>query len=188
MRCFVAIELSDGIRKQLAALQRRHTRLDRDVKWVRPDQIHLTLKFLGEVPDADVPALCDALKAVAADHEPIEFGVKSTGCFPPGGGARVFWVGVDEPAGALVGLQQACETAYEQFGFAPEGRDFTPHLTLARVKNPKAGGNVRDAAKAEAQFDAGRQTATELILFQSILSPQGPTYIPVARALLGKSR
>lgn len=185
MRCFIAIELTDDIKKQLLALQRRHAALDRALRWTTPEQMHLTLKFLGEVPDADLSTTCEAITAVAAKYSPITFSVREVGCFPPGGAVRIFWVGIEEPTGTLGRLRNACEDAFAGLGFARERRSYTPHLTLARVKDPEGSLQIREATRKEAGFDAGRQRAEEIILFQSILSPQGSKYIPLARAPLG---
>lgn len=185
MRCFVAIELSDEIRRQLGAIQRKHASLGRAVRWVKPEQIHLTLKFLGEIPEADVPGACEIVRAVAAGHAPVEFSVGGAGCFPPGGSARVLWVGLDEPTGALGRLRDAFEEAFEALGVARERRAFSPHLTLARVNDSRASAAVRDIARGEAGFSAGRQRAGEVVLFQSILAQSGATYVPLARAPLG---
>jgi 2'-5' RNA ligase len=185
MRCFVAIELADEIKKELLALQGRNAALDRAVRWVSPEQMHLTLKFLGEVPDANLPAVCEAMASVASKYSPITFAVRGVGCFPPGGAVRIFWVGVEEPTGTLGRLRNACEDAFASLGFAPERRSYTPHLTLGRVKDPESSLQIREAARREGGFDAGRQRAEQIMLFQSILSPQGSTYVPLARAQLG---
>jgi 2'-5' RNA ligase len=185
MRCFVAVELSDEIRRQLGALQRRHAALDRAVRWTPPEQIHLTLKFLGDVPDSLLPQVCAAMESAAESQSPVEFEVKGAGCFPPGGAPRVFWAGVEEPSGALARLRDACEAAFVPLGYPRENRAFSPHLTLARVKDFRAGRSIRDAAAREAGFRAGRQRAGEIILFESVLAPAGATYRPLARAPLG---
>lgn len=185
MRCFIAIELADEIKKQLVALERRNAPLDGSVRWMPSEQMHLTLKFLGEVPDANLPATCEAMTAVAAKYSPVNFSVRGAGCFPPGGAVRIFWVGIEEPTGTLGRLRNACEDAFASLGFARERRSYNPHLTLARVKDPTNSLQIREAARKEANFDAGRQRADEIVLFQSILSPQGSTYVPLARASLG---
>jgi 2'-5' RNA ligase len=168
-------------------MQSRHAALDRAVRWTRPEQIHLTLKFLGEVPDPDVPAVCDAMVAVAGRFGPVEFAVRKAGCFPPGGSARIFWAGLDEPTGRLARLRDACEDAFTDMGYPREDRAFKPHLTVGRVKDPRSSRQVRNTAAAEAAFDAGRQTADEIVLFQSILAPQGATYVALSRASLAGS-
>ncbi len=186
MRCFIAVELSESIRRAIGALQQRHAGVGTGVRWVHPEQIHLTLKFLGEAPEGDVAAIAAAIGEVAAKASPFAFGVRSAGCFPPHGSAKVFWVGVDEPTGALARLAAGIDGACAGLGYAPEQRAYTPHLTVARVKDFRAGHGVRDACRAEAGFDAGTQAVREVVLFQSILGGDRPKYVPMARVPLGK--
>ncbi len=185
MRCFIAVELSEEIRRKLVELQRRCAPLDKTIRWVAPEQMHLTLKFLGEVPDGRITAVAEAMTAVAVKQSPITFAVRGVGCFPPGGAARIFWVGVEEPTGTLARLQASCEETFARLGFARERRSYTPHLTVGRVKDASYSLQIRETARKEANFDAGRQRAGEIVLFQSILSAEGSTYVPLARALLG---
>lgn len=185
MRCFLAIELSAEIHRRLAGLQERLGSLGRAVRWTRTDQIHLTLKFLGEVADDRVPSVCDAAAAVADRYEPFELEVGETGCFPAAGAARIVWVGVVNPPPALIDCQQACEKAYAKLGFKPENRKYIPHLTIGRVRDPRASREIRAAVEAEASFSAGSLLARELVMFQSVLSPKGPTYTVISRAPLG---
>ena len=187
MRCFVAIELPQEVRDGLAGLQERLSSVGRAVRWTRTDQIHLTLKFLGELPDDKVPALCEAAGGVARRFAPFEFEVGGTGCFPPGGAARIVWAGVLDPPQALIDCQEACEQAYGALGFKRENRRFHPHLTVGRVRDPRASREIRAAVESEGQFSAGGFVADELVLFQSILSPTGPTYVVISRAPLSGS-
>ena len=187
MRCFLAIELSADVREQLGQLQKRLRALDRAVRWTRPDQIHLTLKFLGDVPDADVSSMCDAAAEVARRFPPFELRISGTGCFPPGGPARIVWVGIDGPPQPLVECHRACEETYARLGFEPEGRAYTPHLTVGRVRDGHAPGEIRAAVQAEAQFSLGSVAVAELVMFQSVLGPTGPTHTAIRRAPLGVS-
>lgn len=188
MRCFVAVEVSDQIKAQLACIQSRYRDLDRAVRWVDPAQIHLTLKFLGEVPETDLPAVSESLNGVARRFAPFEFTVRGTGCFPPRGAARVVWVGVEESSGALGQLREACESAFAGLGFAREGREFRPHLTLGRIREVRRSAEIHAAVRAEAAFCAGTERADSIVLFQSILSAAGARYQPLRRALLGGSQ
>ena len=187
MRCFVAIELPKEVRDGLAGLQERLHSLGRAVRWTRVEQIHLTLKFLGEVPDEKVPAVCDAATAVAARYGPLDLEVAGTGCFPPSGPARIVWAGIANPPPALIDCQQACEQAYAELGFKPEKRKYHPHLTVGRVRDTRDTRDIRAAVEGEAAFSAGGFVAQELVLFQSILRPTGATYIVIARAPLSGS-
>ena len=184
MRTFVAFELSSQIRDQLGQLQRRLGRFDQAVRWVRPESIHLTIKFLGEVPDDRLAALSAAVDEVAAGSESFELAVGGTGCFPPRGAARVLWAGLEEPTGRLAHCHQSCEQVMERLGFEPERRRFSPHLTLGRVRQGAGGGGLREAVSKLAGFDGVRQTVGELILFESQLRPDGAVYTALHRAKL----
>jgi RNA 2',3'-cyclic 3'-phosphodiesterase len=181
MRCFVAIELPTGIRDRLGDLQGRMQSLGRGIRWARPESIHLTLKFLGEVPDGQVAEVCTIARRVAERCPASELEVAGVGCFPPRGAARVVWVGVLQPPPALLECQRECEAAYAEIGFAPEGRAFSPHLTLGRVNDPAAGYRIRGELGEFESYAAGRFVADELTVFQSELRPSGSVYTPVAR-------
>lgn len=185
MRCFLAIELPQEIRDRLAAVQKRLGSLDRDVRWTRVDNIHLTIKFLGEVADADVPRVCQIAAAIARQYSPFELEIRGTGCFPPRGPARIVWAGLAGLPPPLVECHKAIEEAYADIGFKPEDRPFHPHLTIGRVRDQRGSHRVRPGLEPEIDFRAGRFTVKELVLFQSILDRAGPAYIPLARAPLG---
>ncbi len=185
MRCFLAIELPADVRDRLAELQERLSSLGRAVRWMRSDQIHLTLKFLGEVPDEKVPSVCQAAATVAGEYGPFELELRGTGCFPPGGQARIVWAGIIDPPQTLIDCQRACEQACAELGFKKENRKYVPHLTVGRVRDSRASREIRAAVECESQFSAGPFVAGELVLFQSILRPSGPTYHVVSRAGLG---
>lgn len=181
MRCFLAIELPDGIRESLASLQDRLRPVARGVRWSRPDQIHLTVKFLGEVPDVRLPAVCRAAEAVAAAGPQFHIRIGGTGCFPVRGPARIVWAGLVDPPKALFDCQRACEKAFASLGYPPEGRAFHPHLTLGRVNTSFPCEGIRAAVAAESGCSIGSFTATELTVFQSVLSASGPAYTAMGR-------
>ncbi len=185
MRCFIAIELPQAVHDRIGRLQEQLRSRIRGVGWSRTEQIHLTLKFLGEVPDTHLPRVIDAASAVAGRFAPMDLTVAGTGCFPPHGAARVLWVGVAPPPPELTGCAEACEQAMAALGFPPENRPYHPHLTLGRVKGFDAGRQARAAIEQVAHFNAGAFTATELVLFQSVLQRTGPIYTPMARLPLG---
>ncbi len=187
MRCFVAIELPEQVKRSLARLQEEFAHLGRAVRWVRPEAMHLTLKFLGEVPDNRLTAICQAVTNAASVCEPFEFAVRSAGCFPPRGGVRVVWAGVDEPTGLLADCQQRCEEAFAELGFDKESRPYVPHLTLGRVKDVRRTGNLREGVADRADFEAGIVSVEQLVLFESRLSPQGAQYTPLHHATLSPS-
>jgi len=150
------------------------------VRWVDPESMHLTVKFLGEVPDRRIPELCTALSRIAGRCEPFDLRVRSTGCFPPHGGVRVVWVGLEETTGRLAACQRLCEDTFAEMGFAREDRDFVPHLTLGRVKDPRQASGLRQVVASHAAFEAGTVSVNRIVLFESRLSPQGAHYVPVS--------
>jgi 2'-5' RNA ligase len=187
LRTFIAVELTPPILDELADLQ---ARMVEDVpaglvRWVRPAGIHLTLKFLGEVPVGQVDAIAAAMREACAPHGPFRLSIQGLGCFPNARRPRVVWVGVDEPTGVLIALQRDVERALRPLGFRPEGRQFSPHLTLARVK-----GRDRDAVEAlgeyvgRARVRVGEMAVAAVHLMRSELLPGGAVYTALAVAPL----
>ena len=186
MRCFVAIELPETVHERLAQLQDQLRPQMHGIGWTRPEQIHLTIKFLGEVPDTHVPKAIEAATAVIDQYGPFDLTVAGAGCFPPNGPARVLWVGIPSPPPQLIACQQALEQAMADLGIPPENRPYHPHLTLGRVKDFHAGREAQAAIEKVADFDAGGFTATELLMFQSVLQRTGPIHTVIARMPLGE--
>jgi len=189
IRSFIAIELDDVIATQLDKLCQRfrnHFALDdKSIKWVRPDQIHLTLKFLGDVEDKLIPSICEAISRTASEFEPFEFQIDSCGCFPPHGSARVLWAGLTEKHQLLHTLHQSLDTHLQALGFAGDSRLFTAHLTLARIKNSKTGRLTQNVLKDIGPVSLPSQWVNQLTLFHSQLSRQGPQHTPMHHAPLG---
>ncbi len=180
MRLFVAIELDKRVKDELVAAQTRLREFDRTVRWPRPEQMHLTLKFLGEVPDDQVQAVCTAAQAVAAQVEPFEVYLASCGCFPPRGRVRIVHTGlVDRSQHNLQQCRDLCEREFAELGFAREHRPFTAHLTIGRVREDRTDGRLR-AAVEHLSCEAVSQSVKALCVVQSILSPAGARYANVA--------
>ena len=186
MRLFIAIELSDEVKAALRASQRMLSAFDRTVRWVTDEQMHLTLKFLGEVADDAVEEVNVAAELVVEASLPFEMVIAGCGCFPPGGRVRVVWVGVDEPGGALAACGARCEARYTEIGFDRERRPFSPHLTLGRVREDKTAGKLREAVD-RVGIGPLRQNVAGLCVVQSRLTPQGARYAMVSRHRFGGS-
>jgi 2'-5' RNA ligase len=185
MRLFVAIQLEKPVKDLILGTQQRLRQFDRVVRWVRPEQMHLTLAFLGDVDDGRVPSVCEAVEAAGKASRAFDLAVVGSGCFPPRGRVRVVWVGVDEPSGALQSCQEACATGLEAVGFPRESRPFSPHLTLGRVKDDNTGGDLRRQVE---RLDVARvtQSVGEIHVVQSELLRSGARYTTVGRfPLLG---
>ena len=185
MRLFVAIELSDAVRAAVADLQVRLTAAGSgaELRWAEPANLHLTVKFLGDLPDALLPEVEAACAEVAAGSPFFDFAVRGAGAFPKRGGPlKTLWAGLDRSgAEAWTTLVRRAEPLFLPFGVAREG-GLAPHVTLCRVKSatPEQDETLRAALAAEAQTDCGAQTATRLALIQSTLDPRGAVYTPLS--------
>ena len=184
-RTFLAVPLSEQVVAQLADAQEALSAAGAQVRWVARENLHLTLKFLGNVEDADTDEVCRLAGEVAAAVEPFEFVVTGLEAVPPRGALRMIWANITEPTGRLAELQRSAEDAYERMGFEKETRPYRPHLTLGRVKSGRNVAELRTAAARFAETDFGATPAGELIVFESRLTPSGPIYSPLTKAAIG---
>jgi 2'-5' RNA ligase len=179
MRAFIAIDLPESLRAVLAETQHVFRSVCPDARWTRPEGIHLTLKFLGEISDAQTKQVVEALGQIGK-FEPFPIEVKGLGFFPQAQRPRVFWAGIQAPQ-ALAELAGRIEGHMEKIGFAREDRSFTPHLTLARFQVPRPQPELEAAVATPAGASLGKFEASEFFLFESKLSPQGAQYRKVMR-------
>jgi len=180
----VAIELKDEVRDALQEVQKALGRAADAVRWVRPEQLHLTVKFLGEVPDDEVPRVAEAVARSAARSRPFEMQLTECGCFPPRGPVRIVWVGTHDGSGALLECVNAVEEELDGIGFPKDSRPFSAHLTIGRAKDGRSSEGVRLAVES-GKVRPVRQSVSELTLMSSVLSAKGPSYSVVARSKLG---
>jgi len=189
VRSFVAIHLPDEVKAELASLEdklkaRRHP----FVKWVDPESMHLTLRFLGDVTLDSVPQIVEAISRVAPTHAPFKLQVSGTGAFPGWQRTQVVWVGVGGDLDKLNALQKGLEFALSPLGYPPESRSFSAHLTLGRLRDRVTPDDRRRFAdfaqkvefKASLSFDV-----SAVRLMKSQLTPTGPIYSELAAAKLG---
>jgi len=184
MRTFIAIDLDGAIKKELAALVEELRPLGKNIRWVKPAGMHLTLKFLGEISDQQARDVCASAKEIAGRHQAFHLALKSTGVFPPGRrDPRVLWVGAENNPG-LIGLQADVDRGLERLGWEREKREYHPHLTLGRVKFPSR----MDAFLAEFEKNRdrafGEMRVLRVTFFQSILKPSGAEYSILAEFAL----
>ena len=156
------------------------------VRWPDPANLHLTLKFLGEVPDGDVPGVCQAARRATARSAPFSFTLRGLGCFPPKGPARIVWAGVEPQGDGLLECQKAVEDEMAGVGFRREGRAYSPHLTIGRVRQGHDTRELR-AALETLELQGSLQSPLELVLFESKLTPRGAIYNAVVRCRLGQT-
>jgi len=180
VRSFVAVDLPPDLRLRLGELvQSLESRSPRgSVRWVKPQGIHLTLKFLGDVAPAGLPPIHDLLAAAAGRLSTFRLSIAGLGCFPNPRRTRVVWVGVEDPTGGLRILQADIEGGLERLGYPREERPFSPHLTLGRVRQ-EAAGSAPAVGEAVASFPApslGEIWVRSVCLFRSELRPGGALY------------
>lgn len=191
IRTFVAVELSPSVTGRAGELIDRLRVAAAEVNWVHTQQMHLTLKFLGDVPDTDTPDVCRVVQRVAEQWEPFEITFRGVGAFPGLHNPRTLWIGIEDGADELKALQALLEeTLRHELGYAKEQRAFQPHLTIGRVKRelPGGGGDLAHLLEKNALFDADLSVIDELVTFASFVGHKGPTYDAMSRAELGRRR
>ena len=182
LRVFCAVELPREVREAVAA---HASRLRRDfpdarASWARPEGLHITLKFVGEVEAPRAEALSRAAGAAAKDSSPFRLSIEESGTFPPRGAARVLWLGVKDASGQLSQLQRRLEQECEAAGFPRDSRAFKPHLTLARLRTPKDAHALSEAHR-HTPFGPYDFQVSELLVIRSELGPGGSRYTPLSR-------
>jgi 2'-5' RNA ligase len=176
IRSFVAIEIPQALKARIEELQKGLRRTDADVKWVSPQGIHLTLKFLGNIRQDDVERISQCVREVVSAWEPFEVRIQGMGGFPSSRNPRVIWVGLDQGKGSVHSLQQAIEKKSAELFFPPEGRPFSPHLTLGRVRSPRGKMALAQVLEKNKEVEVGAFRVNEVILFRSELKPTGAVY------------
>jgi 2'-5' RNA ligase len=185
VRTFIAIELAAGVKHRAAEIIKKLRPTEADVKWVQPTEMHVTLKFLGEINRDEILPICRITQEVAAEFEPFDIGFSGLGAFPNADEPRTLWIGLEEGVEELTALQRALDEALaKQLGFAKERRQFTPHLTIGRVNRSTP--DLIAALDRLADFESDFTDVDELVVFASFLSKQGPTYETLGHAVLGE--
>lgn len=178
MRLFVALEVPQSVRGALASLMAKLRPLAPAARWVRPENIHVTLKFIGAAPPAQLRPICDALAEVHLSA-PLRISFPGLGFFPDDRRPRVFWAGIHADNG-LAALAASIEGALEPLGIARESRDFKPHLTLARFPEPHPAPKLAEAVASLRDVEFGDSVSAEFHLFESRLKPGGAEYARLA--------
>jgi 2'-5' RNA ligase len=186
LRTFIAVDTGKAIRDRCVALQETLARAGADVKWVEAENLHVTLLFLGEVEDRDVPALCRAVAEVCAAQAAFRLSVEGVGCFPNPRRPRVVWVGAGAGGADLIALHDALEPPLLALGcYRREERQYTPHITLGRVRGDRSTGELANALARKTDWQAGVTLVREVRVLSSELTPKGPVYATLSRAKLG---
>lgn len=187
MRTFIAIDLPGEIKDELVKMQEELKSAGADVKWVEAQNIHLTLKFLGERDDKKVEKIIQTLEEVAKENKTYAIRISSIGAFPKIESPRVIWVGLDKGDGETKIIAQALEEKIAKIGIPKEDRPFSSHITIGRVRTPKnredLTGEINRLADKPGMLNLETQV-TKITLYKSTLSPKGPVYEALKEASL----
>ena len=181
IRTFVAIELPHRVVASIAEIQSRLKEYGFNIRWVRPENIHLTLKFLGNIASEAVETVCEAVSKAVSTSGPLSLEAAGVGVFPHMRRPRVVWVGITGQTAGLRALQKKIDAELLSVGFPKERRLFKGHLTLGRVKGSIPAKKFQEAFDRCSDFHAGSCCVDELILFKSDLKPTGSEYIKLCQ-------
>lgn len=185
MRTFIAIELDAALRRPLLKLLREELPQTRDVRWATEQQLHVTLKFLGEISDAQLPRVCEAVQTASTQVPPFPLSISGLGCFPGQRNPRVLWCGVEDPTGGCQRWVELADPLFADLGFKPETRAFTPHITLGRSRSTAGGQVIREVLDTVPPPQTDQMQVERVVIFESRLLPTGAQYKPLATVPLG---
>ena len=187
MRSFIAIELPESIQSALSDIQKDFRKSDVDVRWVKPENIHLTLKFLGTIEESMARSITDVLQKVSGNYRTFTMTLSGVGVFPHSRSPRVVWVG-SKDSDILIDLQRDIEEGLASLGFEREKRKYTAHLTLGRVKSSRGNHALMEKAETYREREFGSFDVGTISLMKSDLGPAGAKYTRVAEVRLGKGK
>lgn len=179
MRTFIAIELPERVKSALTELQRELKQCKADIRWVKPDNIHLTLKFLGDTDEKILDSIVEELKAACSGYGRFDLETRGVGVFPDMRAPRVLWIGISGND-SLIGLQKSIEDGLAKLGFSPEKRRFSPHLTLGRFKSSSGKEGLYDKIEERKDISLGSIEVKSIFLIKSELTPSGAEYTKIA--------
>ena len=181
VRCFVCVALGDEARRSLEIYVSGLRKCAPSIRWVSVAALHVTLKFCGEIPVETVERLSENYAGALRNVRPFRLSLEGLGCFPDLHRPTVLWIGIREGLENLVSLYDRVERASVSSGIAPEKRSFSPHLTLARIKNPKDMTSALSERIRESAAPGFSTAVSEAIFMKSRLTPDGPIYSPIRR-------
>ncbi len=183
-RLFIALELSEEQKKEINALQEKIKAYLGGIRWVKPEGLHLTLKFLGETEEERIASIKQTLDNVSSTIKSFEIAYGKTGVFPSPKKARVFWVGLTAGSETVSSLAAEIERSMSFSGFAPEKRKFTPHLTIGRARGSLQEGQIRRFIDEERTFKTTSCRIKKVLLYESELTPRGAIYTVRHKAII----
>ncbi len=176
VRTFIAINLAGSLHKTLSEVIEKFSASKASVKWVEPENAHLTLKFLGNVDEPRLPEVFGACQKAVEGFGPIDLEVRAVGCFPNLNRPRIVWLGIEKGAEQIRRLQQEIETELERIGFPKEDREFKTHLTIGRVKGKQGISRLCQLLEEEKNVFIGSMRAEKVSVMKSQTLPRGPVY------------
>ncbi len=185
VRSFIGVEVGDEVRRKAVALQKQLAKTGAGVKWAAEGGMHVTLLFLGELDDRDIVPVCKAVGAAARAEAPFPLRVSGVGAFPNARRPKVLWGGITDGAEPLRRLYTALEAKLLDLGlYLKEERDYTPHLTLGRVKGEADGNTLAPELPKLLAWDGGRGQVNEVCVYSSEMRRDGPEYVVLGRSEL----
>jgi len=180
VRCFLAVVVPDDVRRAITAIQHELRRVAAaEVRWVRPNAFHLTLRFLGTTSARQISDLERPIADAMAGYPPPWLELAGVGAFPGPKRPRVLWAGLAAGAESLAALARDVEVEVQRVGFHPDWRDFHPHVTLGRIRRPQSDPGLGQALAAGRRAVLGAWSPSELTLFESVLEAGGARYRPL---------
>ncbi len=183
MRCFIAINLPDAVKEILAGLQHEFKKCGADIRWVRPENIHITLKFLGDINEETAGHIVEIVEMACKEHSAFNFEIFGAGVFPDKKPPRVLWAGL-RTGEVLSELQQKIEDGTASLGFKKEKRRFAPHLTLGRFKSSRGKEDLKEKIRLYENTGFGSFDTGSVCLMKSDLSPSGAKYSIIKEVFL----
>lgn len=176
IRAFIAVLLTDELKREIRQIQERFIQVAPDVKWMAEDNFHVTMKFLGDVDTRRIDEIADAIESAVETEKPFALKVSGVGSFPNPRRPQVVWVGVESGVEQLAGIADKIESAMERIGFPRENRMFSAHITIGRVRQGSRGDALAGALQESNVGEIGEVDVKSVALMQSELRPKGPIY------------
>jgi RNA 2',3'-cyclic 3'-phosphodiesterase len=185
IRTFIALTLAPTVRRRIRELQSDFAEADAEIKWTEPDNLHVTMLFLGEVDGLELVHVCKAVREIAKNQDAFALEVGGVGCFPNMRRPRTIWVGVREGQDEVVRLHHELEDTLIKLGaYRREDREFTPHITLGRTRGGEVTTALASMLPEHTDWSAGRQVVNEIHVMGSELKNDGPEYTIISREKL----
>lgn len=174
IRSFLAIELEDSLKENVLKIQNEFKKNNGSLKYVNPQNMHITLKFFGYVTNHQIKELSAIIEKVISKYNSFNLDLKGCGAFPSENHIKVLWVGIENTE-VLMNIHEELDSEFQKLGFSKD-KSFKSHLTIARVKNPKNKDLIINTLKNNKEFPIGNMNVSKIVLKKSTLTPQGPIY------------